>query len=131
MATYQIEVKRFFVDSGKCNKKGNALLIPITHRKMYIQTKPFLDCGKYRIVYKKGLYTISTFPKKEQPWWTNPKGVAEVWYSYSKEYARTDDKPMNEEAITKWLSVRIGAEKARIALYELKNNEPEAAAEAA
>jgi len=135
MATWTVEVKRFYLDTGKKNKKGNPILRPITHRKMLLKTMPVLDSGDYRIVTKKNKFTISVIPRIKQPCWTNPNGTYEAWYTLAPDVAmddgsivrpfvRTDDKAMNEAGILRWLGFQLGND-ARFALDTLLTAEPE------
>ncbi len=148
-ATYECHVKVIYVETKEVNKKGNPITRRVEHRKMYLHDAgTFLDSGEYRIVQKgsgkvkPATYTISVIPRIPQSIWTNPSGKCEVWYklapdiyyddgSVERPYKRTDDPPMNEAAILGWLTSRLGAERAKIALYELQTCEPEPKAEAA
>lgn len=137
MATWNVQVKKIYVASGKVNKKGNDVLIPVIHRKLYVKDfKPFMDSGEYRIVVKKGKYTISVIPRIAQSCWTNPTGEVAVWYKLAPDemdsegntirpYKRTDDKPMNETQILRWLTFKLGVTEAKRALDELLTAMPE------
>lgn len=147
--TWEVEVKRFFVETKERNKKGNAISVPITHRKMFVHDSgTFMDSGEYRIVqkgsgkYKTPTYTIAVIPRIPQSIWTNPSGKCETWYklapdvhyddgSVERPYKRTDDKPMDEAGILAWLTARMGPEMAKVALFILQTQEPESQREAA
>ena len=101
------------------------------------------DSGDYRIVARKRggewMFTTAVIPRIAQNYWNNPSGKPGVWYKLKSDevtdegtiirpFVRTDDKPMNEAQILKWLSQRMGgSQQARIALESLLAAEPETA----
>jgi hypothetical protein len=136
---WNVEVKRFYLETNKVNKKGKPVIIPITHRKLYVKIDSVVDSGDYRICLKKEKYTISIIPRIPQSCWTNPNGKIEIWYkipsdkvwvyddgttTIERPYKRTNDKPMTEKEILFWLKSKIGNE-AIIALQTLQTQEPE------
>ena len=139
MATWNVQVKKIYVASGKVNKKGNDVLIPVIHRKLYLKdAKAFMDSGEYRVVAKKGKFTISVIPRIPQSCWTNPTGQIAIWYTLApnelddegniiRPYRRTDDKAMDETQILRWLTFRMGESEAKRALNELLTAMPEQA----
>lgn len=144
IVTYRAECKVFFVESKKeRTKKGKPKSIRVESRKLFVlDPNAFLDSGDYRIVLRKGRYTISVIPRKEQPPWSNPSRRYETWYikaadtlyddgTVERPFKRTDDKPMDEAGILRWLTARMGAKQAEAALWALQNCEPEALAAAA
>jgi hypothetical protein len=133
MATWNVVVNRFFVETAEVNKKGNHVSVPVTHRKLFVlDPKSLFDSGDYRIVVKKGKYTISVIPRHIQPYIDNPSGKMETWYKLEpnkpngeRPYKRTDDPAMNQAEITRWLSFRLGKEEAERAIHELLTAEPQ------
>jgi hypothetical protein len=140
IVTWSVAVKVFFVESTKkFRKNGKPVSMRVESRKMFLlDPNALFDSGDYRIVLRKGLYTISVIPRKAQPYWSNPSRKAETWYikaadthyddgSVERPFKRTDDKPMDSAAILRWLAARMGQAQAEQALFALQTAEPEAA----
>lgn len=136
---YTVEVKVIYVPGKEKKKNGEPKLMRVEHRKMFLKDKSaFLDSGDYRIVHRKGKYTISVIPRIAQPCWSNPSGKYAAWYktppnvhyddgSVERPYKRTDDPAMDEAGILSWLAGRLGLTMAKIALETLLTQEPEQA----
>lgn len=139
VVTWSVAVKVFFVESKERTKKGKPKSIRVESRKLFLlDPNAFLDSGDYRIVLRKGKYTISVIPRKEQPPWSNPSRKYETWYikaedthyddgSVERPFKRTDDKPMDSAGILRWLTARMGVQQAQAALFALQTAEPETA----
>lgn len=136
--------KVFYVPSTtKFNKKGEPVLMRVTHRALYLSLGCTVEdacCGDYRIVYRRGKYTISTIPRKEQSMWQNPLGHIKAWYvtepdTYEEDeegnvitvrpWKRTQDAAMDDDGILRWLGWKLGKEEATRALHALLTCEPE------
>ena len=119
MTTYQVEVKRYFVETGQLNKKGNPIRIPVTIRKMYLYGN-FIGTKQYRVVrtQKRGTlsYTLSAIPDKKELWPTL-KLVPQAEPKYKME------RRMNEKEFLGWLSA-ILKDRAALAFIELCESEP-------
>lgn len=125
--SWNVEVKRYFVETKEVNKKGNPIMRPITHRKMFvIDPCPITDSGLYRVVvvrrHGETTYSISALPRIAQPWWTHPQGLNKTWYKIGEEYKRIER--LDETQFLHWLKVRMGEGMAKIALETLMTAEP-------
>lgn len=137
---FHVEVKVFFVESKtRFAKKGKPVVMRIEQRKLFLidPNATGSDSGDYRIVVKKGKYTISRIPLIPQTIWNNPSGKVEMWYkkpanieyddgTIERPFKRTDDPATDEDGILRWLTFKMGSlQHARIALETLLTQKPD------
>lgn len=144
---HSVEVKVFYVESKtKKTKKGKPETMRIVHRKLLlVDPNAMFDSGDYRIVAKTSKmkptkYTISVITRKAQSIWTNPTGKPDVWHKLDPDtfeqdengvvtrvrpFKRTDDAPMNDAGILRWLTTRMGLQQALRALDTLLTQAPD------
>jgi hypothetical protein len=148
MSAWHVTVKRVFIETKELTKKGESVRKPIDHRHLYLVDADAIgDSGDYRINLRINKaagtkkYTISVIPQIRQSIWSNPKGIAAVWFKKAEDFQeqdedgqnvvivrpfkRTADKPItSDEAMLRWLSAHMGEDEAKKALCVLNTAEP-------
>lgn len=133
---WRVECKVYFIpDKVKRTKSGKPVMICVESRKLLvIDSNAITDSGDYRIVLRRDRYTVSVIPRQATQWWISstrktewvktPDSILEDG-TIIRPFVRTNDPPMNRQAMTKWLACRFGKARAVVMLDALDTAEPE------
>ena len=124
MYDWEVDVQRYYVETGRFNKKGKPIMRPVTVRRLYVTGDAVGTSGCHRICARGGKFTLSTKRQSEQSKWTNPEGKIAAWWEVEDGYTRDVKEPAwtKQECIS-WLEKRIGAD-AMKAVHCLVTAEP-------
>jgi hypothetical protein len=132
--TYKVDVRRYFVETGRVNSKGKPVRIPVTIRKLFLFGKfLFPQTSHYRVVrtVRRGLvsYSVSYTPVIESPWWEKKAPVESSEDFIRLDRTKGDGKFTDTEFVT-WLTAKVGTRALAIKL-ELDTAVPSSMEEAA
>lgn len=121
-ANWFVECQRYFIETGERNRKGNAVKIPISIRKMHLSGE-FIITDYYRVTFVKrksgNFYSVKLRQKPKRAWWDKTP-------LKDSDYKMVKDASYNREQFIKWLKPFVANPEG--ACVELENCSPAMAA---